>query len=278
MNGLKWRTVWVLAKRELRSTIYGIGIYVTLSISLVVSSLVFLNYLKAVSRDQILITASPFAYPLFIGTGVFTVYLALASVTSIARERDIQTLELLFYGPVGYASYVFSKYLKGILSYLFIVVFMAFFFILASLTSNLELSWKFWVVLALSLFLSSCVITFGIFMSTLTESVRNSIFLFLVIIGGLIAIQISLEMLGSMRDENLAPVLVYVRNSVQILHTSVKWISPLYYFDKGMEAVSLGSLGKYVLSAVFSIIYSIVFLSFSILTLKWKGVRKTTGE
>lgn len=278
MTGLKVRTVWVLAKRELRLTMYGIGIYLAILISLVISATILQNYLEAVGRDRLLITASPFAYPLFIATGVCAVYLALASATSIARERNMQTLELLFYGPVDYVSYIFAKYLKAVLSYMFIIILLVCYFFIASLTSNLGLSFKFLGVLVLSLFLSSCVISFGILMSTLAESVRTSVLLLLGIVGGLIAIQIALEVLMNMGEVNLAPALLYLRNTLSILHAIVKWVSPFYYLDKGMEAVSLGSVAKFAASGIFSTIYSAVFLVLSILALKIKGVRKTTGE
>lgn len=278
MTGFKLRTVWILAKRELRLTLYSIGIYLAILISLVISSAILQDYLKAVARDRMLITASPFAYPLFIASGVCAIYLALASVTSIARERNTQTLELLFYGPVDHTSYIFAKYLKAVLSYLFIIIFLACYFVIASLTSNLGLSFKFLGVLVLSFFLSSCVITLGILMSTLTESVRTSVLLLLGIVGGLIAIQITLEVLLNMGEVSLAPALIYLRNTLYIMHAIVKWVSPFYYLDKGMEAVSLGNAGKYAVSGISSIIYSTVFIMLSILVLKMKGVRKTTGE
>jgi hypothetical protein len=40
----------------------------------------------------------------------------------------------------------------------------------------------------------------------------------------------------------------------------------------------LGSVAKFAASGIFSTIYSAVFLVLSILALKIKGVRKTTGE
>jgi ABC-type transport system involved in multi-copper enzyme maturation permease subunit len=273
----KIRTVWVLAKRELRLTLFGSGIYLAILISLVISSTILQNYLEAVSRDRLLITASPFAYPLFIATGVCAVYLALASVTSIARERNMQTLELLFYGPVDHTGYIFAKYLKAVLSYFFIVMLVVCYFAVASLTSNLGLSFKFLGVLALSFFLSSCVITFGIFVSTLSESARTAVLLLLGIVGSLVAVQIALEVLINMGD-NLPPALLYLRNTLSILHAIVKWVSPFYYLDKGMEAVSLGSAAKYAVSGMSSAVYSAVFLVLAILALKVKGVRKTSGE
>jgi len=278
MRVLKLNTVWVLAKRELRSTIYGVGIYLTILVSLIISSVILQNHIKAVGRDEMLITASPLAYPLFIATTVCAIYLALSSVTSIAREKDMQTLETLFYGPVDHAAYILSKYLKGVLSYIFIVVFLAVYFVIASVISNLGLSLKFLGVIFLSLFLSSCVITFGIFISTLAESVRTSVLLFIGIVGGLIAIQIMHGMLIKMEEPSLAGSFFYLKNILSIINAGVKWASPFFYVNKGMEAVSLGRVGMYVLSGGVSIIYSAVALLLSVLVLKRKGVRKTTGE
>jgi ABC-type transport system involved in multi-copper enzyme maturation permease subunit len=278
MNTGMLNTVWVLAKRELRATIYGVGIYLAVLISLLISSVILQNYLRAVSRDQILITASPLSYPLFIATTICAVYLALASVTAIAREKDRQTLEVLFYGPVNHTSYVLSKYLKGLLSYMLIIFFLAVFFAVASVTSNFGLSVKFLGVLILALFLSSCVITFGIFISTLTESVRTSVLLFLGIVGTLIAIQATHGILIKLEETNLSAPLIYLRNTLSIINAGVKWASPFYYLTEGMEAVSIGSVAKYALSSVSSILYAIVALLLSILVIKKKGVRKTTGE
>jgi len=278
MNVLQLNTIWVLAKRELRSTIYGVGIYLAILISLIISAIIFQNYMMAIGHEGMLITASPLSYPLFIATAVCAIYLAFASVTSIAREKDMQTLEVLFYGPVDYTSYILSKYLKGVISYIFIIVFLAVYFLVVSMTSNLGLSMKLLRVLLLSFFLSSCVITFGIFISTLTESVRTAVLLFLGIVGGLIAIQVIHGMLIKMEEAHLSPLLLHLRNTISIINAGVKWASPFYYLNEGMEAVKLGNMGKYTLSLVASIIYSIIALLLSILVLKKKGVRKTTGE
>ena len=276
MTGLNLKTVWILAKRDIRLTFSGSGIYLAVLTALVISSIALDNYLKAVGRDRLLITASPFAYPLFIATGVCAVYLALSSVTSIARERNTQTLELLFYGPVDNTSYIFAKYVKAVLSYLYVSTLVVVYYVFASLTTNLGLSFKFLGVLALSFFLASCVITFGIFMSTLCRSVRNSVLLLFGIVGGLVAIQVVLEVLMNMGD-NLPPVFVHLRNTLSILHAIVKWVSPFYYLDKGMEAVSIGSAAKYAVSGIFSTVYSAFFILLSILAMKSKGVGKTVG-
>jgi ABC-type transport system involved in multi-copper enzyme maturation permease subunit len=278
MDSLRLHAVWVLAKRELRSTLYGAGIYLAILIAQIISSIVLQNYHGAIAQDRMFITASPLAYPLFIATVVCALYLALVSVTSISRDKDMQTLEVLFYGPVDHTAYVLSKYLKGLLSYVFIILFLAVYFLVVSMASNLGLSMKFLSVILLSFFLSSCVITFGIFVSTLAESVRTSVLLFLGIVGALIAIHMSHGVLIGMEETNLTPSLAYLRNTLSILYGGVKWVSPFYHVNQGMEAVSLGNMGKYLLSGGFSIIYSGVALTVSVLVLRQKGVRKTTGE
>jgi ABC-type transport system involved in multi-copper enzyme maturation permease subunit len=276
MNNLRLNTVWVLTKRELRSTINGVGIYLAILISLVISSVILQAYLMGAERSRIIITTNPFSYPLFIATVICAIYLSIASVTSIAREKDMQTMEILFYGPVDYISYIFSKYLKGVLSYIFIILFLAVYFVLAAMMSNLGLSVKSLGIFPLSLFLSSCLITFGIFISTLTESVRISILLFLGIVVGMVAIQIIHGILIKIEDVELVSPLFYLRRTLSIIKAGVQWASPFYYLNKGIEAISLGSMGKYTLSLVFSVIYSVIALLLSVLVLKKKGVKKTS--
>ena len=113
-------------------------------------------------------------------------------------------------------------------------------------------------------------------MSTLCGSVRTSVLLLFGIVGGLVAVQVVLEVFMNMGD-NLAPALLHLRDTLSILYAMVKWVSPFYYLDKGMEAVSLGSVAKYAASGIFSTVYSAVFLMLSILALKRKGVGRTPG-
>jgi len=278
MAALKVNTIWVLVKRELRSTIYGVGIYVAIFFSLIISAFIIENYLEAIIRDQMLISSNPLSYPLFIATTVFAIYLALTSVTSIAREKDMQTMEVLFYSPIDHTTYILSKYFKGLLSYIFMIPFLIIYFTMASVMSNFGLSGDFLRVILLSLFISSCVISFGIFISTLTENVRTSVLLFMGIVGGLIVIQVAHNMLLKMHVANLSSPIINLKYTVSIIHNSVKWASPFYYLSQGIEAVSIGSATKYTLSAVFSMIYSFIALFFAILIITKKGVRKTTGE
>jgi len=275
-----WRlnTIWVLTKRELRLTLVGKGIYFAIMTSLLISSVILGNYLGAISRDGILITADPLSYPLFIATTVSAIYLALSSVTAIAREKDMQTLEVLFYGPVDHTSYILSKYLKEMLSYTFISLFLSSYFVAASIISKLELSIEFLWVLFLSFAICSCIIALGILISALTESVRTSVFLFIVILGAWMTLHVAHEVLIKMDAEQLSLPIVYLRSTLSVIVFWTKWLSPFHYLSEGMEAVSIGNSAKWSMCVIFPMIHSTIALFLSILVITKKGIRKTTGE
>ena len=272
MKVSKLNTAWVLARRELRSTIYGIGIYLTVFITLIVASFILRGYLLSVSEVRYLITSTPLTQPFSISVIVGAVYLALASATSIAREKDQRTIEVLFYGPVDYISYVFSKYLKGILSYLVIALFLIVYFLLASVVTNLGLSLKFFQGLVLSFFLVSCIIGFGILLSTLTSTVRSAVLLLLAFVLVLLGIQVAGAVLLSIGSAASRP-LTLLRDSLSIINGGLRWISPLAYFREGLDAIAIESSTRYLISLVSSLIYSVVLLVLSIFILRRRGVR-----
>ena len=269
---------WVLAKRELMSTLYSFGFYIFIAAATLVAGLVLQNYLSSVRQAGMLITVSPLDAPFFGAVVAFSIYLALASATSIAREKDLQTIEVLFYGPVDSTSFILGKYIKGLLGYLVMAVFLVFYFALTSGLANLGLAGRFWQTFLLSLFLVSCIVSFGILFSALTNGVRSSLLLFLGAIGLLIAIQLVHSFLIGLSSDVLSQPLVYIRNSVSIIALIVRWISPIAYFFEGIDAISLSSGTKYLVSSASSVVYSVVLLALSVVILRAKGIRGVREE
>jgi ABC-type transport system involved in multi-copper enzyme maturation permease subunit len=269
---------WVLAKRELMSTLYGVGFYITIFATTLVAGFMLRNYLGSVGQVGMLITASPLDMPFFIAVVVCSIYLALASATSIAREKDLQTIEILFYGPVDSISFILGKYIKGILGYLVVAVFLVFYFALTSGLANLGLAGRFWQTFLLSLFLVSCIVSFGILFSALTNGVRSSLLLFLGATGLLLAIQLAHRFLIGLSSDTLSQPIVYIRNGISIIALIVRWVSPFYYFSEGIDAISLGSGTKYLVSSASSVVYSVVLLALSVAILRAKGIRGVREE
>ena len=60
-------------------------------------------------KNGLLVLSGAFNFPLFAIIFFSATFLALSSVTTIARERDQGTMEALFYGPIDSTAYILGK-------------------------------------------------------------------------------------------------------------------------------------------------------------------------
>ena len=278
MNGnsrARWRAVRLIQRRELRTMLFGFGLYVVIALGLMAAILLLRNYLNFVQESGLLVMSGAFNFPLFAVIFLAAIYLAISSVTTIARERDQGTMEVLFYGPVDSISYVLGKYLAQMATYLFmLLVFALCFGLFAGLTNFSFPGNVGWVVL-LSILVVSDVVAFSIFLSAQSSSVRTALFLFLSILLGLILIQFGREILSAIpvTGRYCNPVLL-MQNVLVNLNSVARWVSPFSYLMQGMEAVRRGSMDMYAVLAATSVLFSLLFLGLSVVLLERKGVRR----
>ncbi len=271
---LSTKTIKVLTKRDLVSALHGWGIYVATFISFLLSSFFLARYLGGIRENNIRISPDPLSGFLFFPSVIIiSFYLTILSSISVSRERDQGTLEILFYGPVSSSAFIIAKYLKEMLTYLLIVVFFFAYFWGVSGLTNLGFSYGLAKAIFLSIFLVSCWISFGLFISSLTSRVRNSILWVVGVFLGLWALYFGQGLLLSLSTEEMPAFLSYIGGAVSLIYQAVWWISPLSYLSRGMDAVNVGSMWLYGMSVLYSIIYSVVLMILSIFILKRKGVR-----
>jgi len=65
----------------------------------------------------------------------------------------------------------------------------------------------------------------------------------------------------------------YVRNLSTVLAWIVKWFSPFFYWDMGLQAIEYGNIPVFLLSMFLLVALSVVILTLSHFVLKAKGVR-----
>jgi len=270
---LSIQTIKALSKRDLYSTLRSWGIYIVAFLSFIASSFILKNYLDSIQADDILISADPLNYPLFISVIIISFYLAILSAISISREKDQGTLEILFYGPVSSLTYILGKYIKDILTYLVMVVFFLVYFWGVSLLTNLGFSYGLLKTILVSIFSVSCIVSFGLFISCLTGKMRNSIIWLVGILALFLAIQIGQTILLGMPEENMSPVLTYLGDTLSVVSQGINWISPFSYLTRGIDSVQLGNTLLYGLNILYSLAYSAILLLLSIFILKRKGVK-----
>ncbi len=242
-------------------------------VSFIASSFILKNYLDSIQADNILISADPLNYPLFVSVIIISFYLAILSAISISREKDQGTLEVLFYGPVNSFTYILGKYIKDILTYLLMVVFLLIYFWGVSLLTNLGFSYGLLKTILVSIFSVSCIVSFGLFISSLTGKMRNSIIWLVGILALFLAIQIGQTILFGIPEENKSPVLTYLEDTLSVVFQGINWISPFSYLTRGIDSVYLDNTLLYGLNILYSLAYSAILFLLSIFILKRKRVK-----
>ncbi|MFN8634718.1 MAG: ABC transporter permease subunit, partial [Chloroflexota bacterium] len=274
VRGLRRRAIWVIARRDFLSMLYGPGLYVVTALGMLATLPIVAGYLDAVERSRVLILADAFTLPFFIATIIAMIFLALASVATIARERDQGTLEALFYGPVDVASYVIGKHLAHVLAFLPIGLGLAMLMLSYSGMSALRLPAAFPLELLLSIFTAAAVAALGVCLSTLVRGVRGGIALLGALTLVLLAIRIGSELLSGIQVPNGVSPLLLVRNVVLALDAVAGYVSPFGLFQNGVDALVRQDLAAYAGAIVLACLHCALLLSVSARLLARRGVRR----
>jgi ABC-type transport system involved in multi-copper enzyme maturation permease subunit len=276
MNSLayRWHPIKAIIKREAKSSFFGLGLYIAATIACFVASFIFNSYINTVQGNNIMVMASPLNNPLFYAVIVAALYTAISSSTALSREKDKGTLEILFYGPVDYASIILAKFLEDLVSFLIIMLLVTLYFVYAAITTNLGFSITYLYTVILAVFLAASMSSFGLWLSSLTTRIRTSILLFILIMGGFLGIQFLEGYILTLKPENLSLSMIYIMGVVSNILRVIKWASPFNYLTNGINAVALGSTSLYLENMLGALVYTALLLTLTVYTLKWKGVRK----
>jgi ABC-type transport system involved in multi-copper enzyme maturation permease subunit len=255
--------------------VFGRGIYLALSLALVVAILILRNYLNFVNENGLLVVSGAFVIPLLAVVLVTAFFLAFSAVSAIARERDQGTLEVLFYGPVDAVAYILGKYLAHLgAGVVMALIYSLCFFVYAGLTNftfSLNIGW----MILLALFISSDLIVVGIFLSTLSSRVRTALLLFLSLLLIFLVIEIGPDLLALIPySQNYYNPVLFLQELLTAAKQVTAWLSPLAYLSQGLEAIRRGATLTYLTTLLIAGGYTVIFLGLSVVTLERKGVRK----
>lgn len=265
----------VLIGREIRSNYYSLGLYLAVTVAFLGASVTVNSHVSSIVQNGLMSMRSPLSNPLNFSVVIGAAYLALCSAISIARERDQGTLEVLFYGPVDSVSYVLAKFLEQVITFaIVILVYLVFFGVLSAIT-NLGLSWDFLAQAIMSVLLGSSIIGFGILLSCLAKRARTSIILFLSLIALFVVVDLAAGILAGMQtDKYTTSPIVFARSIVMSLRDWMSWINPFDYLQRGVLAISMGSIALFIRRLLESLLYTAVLLIGSVYFFNRKGVRR----
>jgi ABC-type transport system involved in multi-copper enzyme maturation permease subunit len=264
----------VIARRDLLGMLYGPGIYLVVALGMLVTLPIVAGYLDAVERNRVLILADAFTLPFFVAATLGMLFLALASVATIARERDQGTLEVLFYGPVDVRSYVLAKHLAHLLAYLPIALGLALLMLAYAGMTGLRMPPAFPLEVLLSAFTAAAVAALGVCLSTLARGVRGGIALLGALTAAFLAVRVGSELLsGIVVTNNVSPLLI-LRNVVLALDAVVGYVSPFSLFQSGVDALVRQDVVGYLAAVALSCLQCALLLVVSMRLLARRGVRR----
>ena len=155
MNRFRAVAIRAIAGRELRSTLFNMGIYVAIALGLIVASFMIYTYVTGIMEYGMAVMPSsktetryyselpqspePMLVPLQWTVYIGAIYITLSASLSISRERDQGTLEVLFYGPVDSLSFVIAKFVEQLLSFGVVLLFYIAYFVVMSAISKFAL-------------------------------------------------------------------------------------------------------------------------------------------
>ena len=269
------QTAITIHKRDLRIALFSPALHVVTTISILVGIVIIRNYLSYIESNGLYPMPDLFSFPfrwVIIVTGV---YLAFSAVVAIARERESGTMELLFYGPVDNVSYVIGKYSAQFTLYCLLIVLYLICFLILSNIAGIHIPESFFMMMLLSLFTGAYLISVGIFVSTISKSVRSATLAFLTLIASALFIQTSQALLLSIAPESdyYNPVLL-LQQLLAWIQTLLSWLSPFSYLNYGVDEMLRGNMIAFLRVIGLSTVFCLVFIVSSIIGLKIRGVRQ----
>jgi len=167
----RWHAALAIQRRDLRATAHRFGPYVTASVAMAAATAILQRDVRSVQDRGLYVLANPFAIPFSSAAILTSIYLAVASATSIVRERDRGMLETLFHGPVDVVAYQLGK----CLAQMSVCVLMTTAYLVAlwlcALVTNFAFDLTLMEIAILSVAITSAVVGISVLVSTLCRRV-----------------------------------------------------------------------------------------------------------
>ncbi|MCL4514938.1 MAG: ABC transporter permease [Firmicutes bacterium] len=264
----------IVAGRELRSTLYGLSLYLTLSLVLVtISYLGIGGAFFQIGQSGMAVLSNPVTGPFFLTSVLMAIYLGSGAALSFARERERGTAEVLFYGPVDSISYVLGKYLHSMLAFMVVAVLTSLYYLFVSALTGLQAGMNLLWFGILAIFLASAVIALGEFFACFVRRGMMAVVAYLAVAAIFILFSLVHGWMISIPGEQLSDTMIYLRIFLDRLDMVMQWVSPVAYFNRGQVAVAHGNAIAFGWTVAELFVYAVTLLACATLVLRRRGVR-----
>jgi ABC-type transport system involved in multi-copper enzyme maturation permease subunit len=262
----------VIAWREAKAALRGMGCYVALTLALIAATWILLVDVRALKTADLLVLTDPFRPSVGIAMLVLALFFAVSAAVSAARDRESGTLEVLFYGPVDEITYVLGKAGGLLLAYLAALPLLLASLGLLSWMSGFALTLPILVSVLLSIVPVAEIIGLGILLSIGIGRVRSAVLLLVGVVGVLLGIKLAHGMVLLVPISDPSSPVLPLRDALAALDAACSWISPFAYLERVVDGATRGDWQSALLSLVAAIAYAVVMLGLAAWWLRRRGV------
>jgi ABC-type transport system involved in multi-copper enzyme maturation permease subunit len=262
----------VIAWREARAVMRGLGGYVALTLALVAATWVLLIDVRALEAAGLVVLADPFRAPLAIAMLVLAVYLAISAAVSTTRDRESGTLEVLFYPPVDEITCVLGKVGGLLVVYFAALPLLLTSFALLALITGFALTPATIVGLALSIVPAAEVVSFGVLLSVGTSRVRTAVLVLVGVTALLLGAALAYRMVLLVPITDPASPVLPLRDALAALDAVVRWVSPFAYLERIVDGALTGAWRTALISLTAAVGYTLLMMAGAAYWLRRRGV------
>lgn len=274
--GDRWHAAQSIQARTSQSVFYGLGIYITMTVALIIAAVIVNNSLRFTEQNILFVSRQPIFLPILVNTIVTSIYLALSTSIIVSRERDQGTLETLMHGPVDETAFLLGNFLAQLKVYGGLVLVAFVWANLLTWVLHLQYSFELAIVLITSIATTAAIIALGLFVAMWGGRSRTTLVYFILIILVIVGIQISDEIVSNLvlaSNPTFNDPLITVRNVLASATSIVKWLSPYSQLEQAMGALLDRAYLNYLVYLGVVLLQGTAFFTGSIWLLRRKGIR-----
>jgi len=279
----------VIARRQAFETLLSPGLYVTLTLGLLLGFFLVSGFAASIDSagfnptlnplyDMLgrslagifgsafvgkLFAEGPFLFALVVSFLPVFLFLSISSVFRFGQEKTAGAVELLAYGPADGTSYIVASFLKDVAFTAASLALIAAFLGTAAALGNLVLGPLFLASLPVLLALALAVFAYGILCSVLSTNASAALAAFI----GILLVFL-LVLAGSLSIASAS-----VRTVASIAAALLQWISPFFYASLCLRAVQGGSVGGVLGGIGLLLVLAAALIAAGHLAISRRGVR-----
>lgn len=229
----------LLAERELRSRLGSVWFWAVASLICLMAWLYGAGFLASFETESVLVSTDPLMALNAMVVIFLSVVLGLRLAASMAWEREHRTLEVLLIAPVGWGAIVAAKFVVELVVLLLLVALYAAYLLLAQPLGTGVIGIPELAGLALIPAFALPVMAVGLLTGAGLGTVRAAVVVFLVVVGILVAVEITHGVLAAQPVDQMSLTGLYARHALDFAEPVLRIASPVAVLAMPVQAIAL---------------------------------------